>query len=81
MIFGRSVHPELFYFGILSSYRSPVMRLAERFILKTLLERASKRNIDNYPPVRCVAHDNISRKIFIDGFFEKVELFALENLL
>ena len=46
-----------------------------------MLERASKRNIKEYPQMICFAHDTISRKIFIDGLFEKRELEVLKVFL
>lgn len=57
------------------------MNIIERQFLKVMLERASKRNIKEYPQMICFAHDTISRKIFIDGLFEKRELEVLKVFL
>jgi len=57
------------------------MNIMTRSLLKVFLERASKKNIKQYPQMVCFAHDAISRKIFIDGFFEKRELDVLKNFL
>jgi len=57
------------------------LNIIERVFLKVMLERASKRNIKEYPQMICFAHDAISRKIFIDGLFEKRELEVLKVFL
>ena len=58
-----------------------MVQIFERQILKFLLERSSKRNFGNHPQMICFAHDAISRKIFIDGLFEKRELYSLKEFL
>jgi hypothetical protein len=57
------------------------LNIIERLFLKVMLERASKRNIKEHPQMICFAHDAISRKIFIDGLFEKRELEVLKVFL
>lgn len=47
------------------------MNILLRQILKAGLEHAAKQSIHQYPQVVCFAHDAISRKIMIDGIFEK----------
>ncbi len=58
-----------------------MLQIFERQVLKFLLERASRRNFGNHPEMVCFAHDAISRKIFIDGLFEKRELLSLKKFL
>lgn len=60
---------------------NPVMNIILRQILKFGLERAAKKSVYKHPQVVCFAHDSISRKIMIDGLFEKKELFALKSFL
>ena len=57
------------------------MNIILRQILKFGLERAAKKSVYKHPQVVCFAHDSISRKIMIDGLFEKKELFALKSFL
>ncbi len=57
------------------------MQIFQRYILKFLLEKAAKRHLAVHPQIICLAHDAISRKIFIDGLFEKRELYALRRFL
>ena len=57
------------------------MNIFLRQILKFGLERAAYKSIRQYPQVVCFAHDSISRKIMIDGIFEKNELLALKSFL
>ncbi len=57
------------------------MNILLRQILKAGLEHAAKQRIHQYPQVVCFAHDAISRKIMIDGIFEKKELMALKAFL
>ncbi len=57
------------------------MKIVQRHILKFLLEKAARRNLAVHPQIICLAHDAISRKIFIDGLFEKRELYALRRFL
>ncbi len=57
------------------------MNIVTRNLLKIMLERASRKNIERYPQMVCFAHDAISRKIFIDGLFEKRELNVLQDFL
>ncbi|HIG67318.1 MAG TPA: hypothetical protein EYQ44_05795 [Porticoccaceae bacterium] len=57
------------------------MNIVTRNLLKVLLESASKSNIKQYPQMVCFSHDAISRKIFIDGLFEKRELDVLKVFL
>ena len=57
------------------------MNILLRQILKFGLERSARQSIHKYPQVVCFAHDGISRKIMIDGLFEKPELLALKDFL
>ena len=57
------------------------MNIVMRQILKFGLEKAAQRNVKDYPQVACFSHDIISRKIMIDGIFERNELIALKSFL
>ena len=57
------------------------MNIVMRQILKFGLEKAAERNVKDYPQVACFSHDIISRKIMIDGIFERNELIALKSFL
>ena len=57
------------------------MNILLRQILKVGLENAANQSIHQHPQVVCFAHDAISRKIMIDGIFEKKELTALKAFL
>ena len=52
-----------------------------RQMLKFGLEKAAERNVKDYPQVACFSQDIISRKIMIDGIFERNELIALKSFL
>jgi FkbM family methyltransferase len=57
------------------------MNIVMRQLLKYGLERAAQRNAKDYPQVACFSQDVISRKIMIDGIFERNELIALKSFL
>ena len=57
------------------------MNTVMRQILKFGLEKAAERNLKDYPQVACFSQDIISRKIMIDGMFERNELIALKSFL
>ncbi len=55
------------------------MNIIKRFILFKALRSFAKKNSIDGLPITGVLNDHISLKILIDGWFEKRELFALEN--
>ena len=57
------------------------MKLVMRQMLKVGLEKAAERIVKDYPQVACFSQDIISRKIMIDGIFERNELIALKSFL
>ena len=55
------------------------MNILTRFILSRAMRRAAKESSLINLPIATYANDYITQKIILDGWFEKRELYALED--